>query len=323
MKIKIIGIIAIVLVLLGGTWMMKEKSFSKKWNHQIENMQAYILKGDMEIRKGQGYQNYEIEVYYQKENEQYKVVLNDPVLKQTQSIVRNKDGVYVMTPQLNQIFKFQGSWPNNTKKPYLIQTIDQILKEAEIKKENNQVIAKSEVTYEGHEQYKYQTMIFDQEARIKEVTITNEQQDVEMKLVIRECLWNPNLAKDTFEIPDSLDVKTSSIAQEQLPLYPMEVYDAKLSDIAYVDTIDGQKVMMTYEGEKSFTLVQSMVQPKETTQMVYMPGTLYEQYDFFGVEELFQFSAYYKGIEFRIYSEDLTTLEMVEVLNSVQGVGMK
>ena len=53
-------------------------------------------------------------------------------------IVRNKDGVFVMTPQLNQIFKFQGSWPNNTQKPYLIQTIDKLLKDANITKDKKE-----------------------------------------------------------------------------------------------------------------------------------------------------------------------------------------
>ena len=323
MKLKWIGVILVIAIMIGSVWMSKTPSFAKKWNQQMEQLETYVLKGKMELRKGQAYQNYDLEVYYQKKGEQYKVVLNDLTIKQSQSIIRNQDGVFVMTPQLNQIFKFQGSWPNNTKKPYLIQTMNDFIKEHEVTKEKDEYVLECEVNYPTHPQYKYQKMIFDQEARIKELIITNENQEHEVKISFHQCSFNPKLDQKTFAIPDSFDVKTSAMEQEQLPLYPMEVFGAKLDDISYVDTVDGQKIMMNYVGEKSFTLVQSVQQPTKTTQTVFMPGTLYEQYDLFGVEELFQFSAYYQGIEFKIYSEELTTQEMIEVINSVQGVAMK
>lgn len=323
MKMKAIGLTIIAIIMVVGIKVMKGSSFEKQWNNKIEQMTSYILKGDMELRKGQDYQKYDLEVYYQKEHDQYKVVLNDPNINQSQSIVRNQEGIYVMTPQLNQIFRFQGSWPNNTKKPYLIQTMNEILQNAKTRKEHHDVIAECDVQYPAHTQYKHQKMVFDESANIKELIITNENHEVEVKITFHQCEWNAKLAKDTFTIPEKFDVKTSAFPQEQLPLYPMEVFGAKLNDISYVDTVDGQKIMMNYEGEKSFTLVQSVKQPSETTQTVFMSGDLQERYDLFGVEELFQFSAFYRGIEFRIYSEDLTTLEMIEILNSVQGVTMK
>lgn len=323
MKLKIIIVIVILTIVGTCVWMGNRTSFAKKWNQHIEQLNAYCLKGRMELRKGQEYQDYDLEVYYQKENEQYKVILNDLTLNQSQSIVRNKDGVFVMTPQLNQIFKFQGSWPNNTQKPYLIQTIDKLLKDANITKDKKETIAECDVVYPSHKNYKHQKMIFDEQARIKSLVITNENNEKELQINFERCEWNPKLDQSTFKIPETFDVKTSAFPQEQLPLYPMEVFGAKLDDVSYVDTVDGQKVMMNYVGDKSFTLVQSAVIPSETTKMVFMPGALQEQYDLFGVEELFQFSAYYHGIEFRIYSEELTTSEMIKILNSVQGVGMK
>ena len=322
MKIKLLGLLSVLLIIVG-VWMMKRSNFEKKWDQQMQNMQSYILEGKMELKKGQEYQKYEIEVYYQKDGDCYKVVLNDPTLKQSQSIVRNEDGVFVMTPQLNQIFHFQGSWPNNTKKPYLIQTMNEILQEAKIQQQKNKMIAEGEIHDPSHPQYKYQKMIFDQEARVEEIMIYNENKEIEVKMIFERCDWNPKLEKDTFTIPEKLDVKTSAFPQEQLPLYPMEVFGSKLNDISYVETIEGEKIMMTYEGEKSFTLIQSVRTPSEQTQAVFMPGTLHDDYDLFGSEELFQFSAFHRGIEFHIYSQDLTTLEMIEILNSMQGVGMK
>lgn len=323
MKIKGIILSGLIAVMGIGYFVIKDPSFDEMWKKNIEQMTSYILKGEMELRKGMDYQKYDLEVYYQKENEQYKVVLNDPILKQSQSIVKNNEGVFVMTPQLNQIFKFQGSWPNNTKKTYLIQTMDELLKTAKTHKEDGMIIAESDVEYPAHKQYKHQKMIFDNQARIKQLEITNDENEIEVKIVFQQCEWNPKLEKNTFSIPDDFDVKTSVFPQEQLPLYPMEVFGAKLGDISYVDTVDGEKIMMNYEGEKSFTLVQSVKEPSENTEMVFMSGDLHENYDLFGVEDVFQFSAFYHGVEFKIYSEELSTAEMIEVLNSVQGVGMK
>lgn len=43
--------------------------------------------------------------------------------------MRNKDGVYVLTPSLNKSFKFQSEWPYNNSQAYLLQTILKDLKE--------------------------------------------------------------------------------------------------------------------------------------------------------------------------------------------------
>ena len=52
-------------------------------------------------------------------------------MNQKQEIIRNAEGVFVVTPTLNQIFKFQGNWPSNSLKPYLLQSMREIA--AEIK----------------------------------------------------------------------------------------------------------------------------------------------------------------------------------------------
>ena len=52
----------------------------------------------------------------------------DKSLNQEQIILKNKEGVFVVTPSLNQVFKFQGEWPMNSPKPYLLQTMMDVLK---------------------------------------------------------------------------------------------------------------------------------------------------------------------------------------------------
>ena len=38
-------------------------------------------------------------------------------------ILRNSEGIYVLTPSLNKSFKFQSEWPYNSSQTYLLQTL--------------------------------------------------------------------------------------------------------------------------------------------------------------------------------------------------------
>ncbi|WRK52332.1 hypothetical protein SD457_18260 [Coprobacillaceae bacterium CR2/5/TPMF4] len=70
----------------------------------------------MEMVENDELKSYLVNVSYLNEdkNEYYKVELYDKALNQSQIIIKNSDGVFVLTPTLNQIFKFQSEWPNNS-----------------------------------------------------------------------------------------------------------------------------------------------------------------------------------------------------------------
>ncbi len=38
-------------------------------------------------------------------------------------ILKNDDGVYVLTPALNKSFKFQSEWPENSSQAYLFESL--------------------------------------------------------------------------------------------------------------------------------------------------------------------------------------------------------
>ena len=81
----------------------------------MKDMDSYILQGNMEITKGEDVKAYALEVGYEKgEKDYFKVSLTDKELNQEQIILRNDAGVFVVTPSLNQVFKFEGDWPMNS-----------------------------------------------------------------------------------------------------------------------------------------------------------------------------------------------------------------
>ena len=108
MKSKIIAGVGIVVLAIALIFAMKPKSFDKQFEKKMSDMNSYILEGNMEIAKGEDVKTYAVEVGYKKADKDFfKVTLTDKELNQEQIILRNDAGVFVVTPSLNQIFKFE------------------------------------------------------------------------------------------------------------------------------------------------------------------------------------------------------------------------
>lgn len=65
---------------------------------QYDNLKAYELTGDLEIVNNDDVYNYDVKVIYQKKDKFY-VSLKNSSNNHEQIILKNEDGVYVLTPQ--------------------------------------------------------------------------------------------------------------------------------------------------------------------------------------------------------------------------------
>ena len=94
-----------------------------KLTSNLDDAKSYYATGVMEVdNNGQMYQ-YHVEVAYQQPN-YYKVTLKNETTNNEQIILKNDDGVYVLTPALNKQFKFQSDWPLSSSQVYLYQSLD-------------------------------------------------------------------------------------------------------------------------------------------------------------------------------------------------------
>ena len=77
----------------------------------------------------------------------YKVVFGK---ENEQIILKNKKGVYVITPNLNKEFKFDGSWPTNGSHAYLLDSISKDLNKdtsSKITVGENELVLESKVNH--------------------------------------------------------------------------------------------------------------------------------------------------------------------------------
>lgn len=328
MKVKIIAGVGIAVLAVALLFLFKPKSFPKVFAEKVDDMQAYLLQGTMEVSKGEDTRTYALEVGFQKgEPDLFRVSLTDKDLDQEQIILRNQDGVFVVTPSLNQIFKFEGDWPMNSPKPYLLQTIrDIVLQEkAEISKEKDGYLVSSPVSYPSCQSYDHEEIKFDKEQQLQWLQIYNEDDVAELKIVFSKVNYDAALKKDYFAAPTTLDKPTSAsvLQEEDLPLYPVQVFSSRLENVSVMHSGDETKHILEYSGEKSFTVIETKKQAQESTQTVIMPGEVVDVLDVFGVYDGSHLSAVYQDVEFSVYSQDLGPEEMLQIINSMQVAVMK
>lgn len=328
MKTKVIACIGIAVLLIALIFAIKPKSFDKTIDKKMSNMDAYILEGDMEVTKGEEIKTYAVEVGYKKaDKDLFKVSLTDKELNQEQVILRNDAGVYVITPSLNQIFKFEGDWPMNSPKPYLLQSIVDVVKQksATVKKEKDGYFVTSKVEYPNNKNFDHEEIMFNKDGNVQWLQIYNKDNNVELKIVFSKVNYDANIKDSYFKAPTTMERKASAsaISQEDLPLYPVMVHDAKLSNSNSIQMNGDVKHVLEYTGDNNFTVVEILKKSVEETQTVIMPGEMIDTLDVVGFYDGNHMSAICNGIEFTVFSEDLGPDEMMEVINSMQVAVMK
>jgi len=103
------------------------ESVVKDLDKFINNLDGYRGKGEMTLHSGQTPQTYQVDVSYSAPDK-YRIELTNANQDITQIVLRNDEGVFVLTPQQNKIFRFQSDWPQKQGQVYLYQTlVDSIL----------------------------------------------------------------------------------------------------------------------------------------------------------------------------------------------------
>lgn len=113
-----------VTVLLAGCGGKNADSIVKDLDKVMGKMESYQGSGTMILHTGQQPLEYEVEVWYQKP-QYYRIALTNAKRDITQIVLRNDEGVFVLTPQLNKSYRFQSDWPDNQGQVYLYQTLVQ------------------------------------------------------------------------------------------------------------------------------------------------------------------------------------------------------
>ena len=323
----------------------------------VENSKSYKLNGTMEISSGEEIFTYSIDTYFLKDDF-YKVILVNQTNNHEQIILKNTDGLYVVTPSLNKSFKFDSVWPENSSQAYLLQNLVNDIKNdssASLETTDNNYVIKSTVNYPNNEELEYQKIYFDKDMNINKVEVYNAEDVVKISVNFKSVDLKAKLSEDDFILDDLIDTEaaennndtdnntntneecTDETCKEEdasncegencdeqtnatldsiiYPLYiPTNTY---LSSSETVTTETGERVILTFSGDKNFVIVEETASASNEFEVIPVFGDPLMLNESVGALSSNSISWHAGNISYYLVSSDLSTTEMVSVAKSL------
>ncbi|RPF57091.1 LolA family protein [Aquisalibacillus elongatus] len=307
-------------------------------NKKVEDMQSFKATAEMEIETGEEPQKFDVQVWHKKDD-YYKVILeNELDEKGNQVILRNDEGVFVLTPSINKSYKFQNDWPKQHSQPYLLNSLVSDINndsDREFKSTENFYEFTVKTNYKGNQQLPTQKIYFHKKTHEPaHVRVLNSQNETMVKVDFTEFEMNAEMTEDEFDTERNLAEGTISVpTMSELEEQSMSVYyptnlpeGVEFTNEEVISFDGGERSILSYEGDKHFTLMQEMYNagfPTSVEVPVYAKGEMVDLGFTTGHLTNNTLEWQQDGMSFVLASDSLTVAEMVEVAKSVQTQAMK
>ncbi|WP_342506695.1 outer membrane lipoprotein carrier protein LolA [Sporosarcina sp. FSL K6-2383] len=333
MRSRIVALLlVVVMVLLAACGTPSKEDIAKKLSGKWNDTKGYELKATMEIKTGAEPRIYDVVVWYTKPAF-YRVNVSQAGSEDSQMIVRNEEGVFVVTPSLGKTYKFQSDWPAQNSQAYLIGALSD-----DIKTDKNATMTEKEKMYifETATRNNHKKVLPTQRIHVDKktllptyVSVLDENKEEKIRITFQQI----TLGKERKAADYAVDLDGTNIEKEQSPedgkktgfqtYYPTVDWEGTTLDEEQMETANGTRSFMTISGSKEFIIVQEPATLPDKKIAVSIEG---DPVDLgFAVAALTDNSIRWEsnGISFFIASETLTKDEMIEVALSMEAEGMK
>ena len=366
---KIFLCLILICLILTGCGKKDEKTVLKEFQDKVNNAESYYLSGNMELVNNEDVYTYKIAVSYEEEDH-YKIELTNIINDHKQVILRNEEGVYVVTPSLNKSFKFQSDWPYNNSQVYLLASLlDDISNDEERSFEvtDEGYIFTSTVNYPNNDKLVNQKVYFGKDYLPTKVEVMDKDGNVQIKMAFdkidlrtefNDTYFNLNSILNTEESknitnnnsentntgtdntntnantntntntntnnneaqePNSDEQnstkQTATIDDIIYPMYlPTNTY---LTNQERVNTEDGERLILTFTGDKSFVLVEETAIYSDTPEIIPTYGDVELIGSSLAVINDNSANWFDNGIEYYIVSDVMSSSELLQVVRSI------
>lgn len=316
------GLFILGCFLIVGCGKYGEKDILKDLSKKIEKTDGYHLTGELEIINNEDSYLYDVEVAYQK-SDNFRVSLKNKTNNHEQIILKNEEGVYVLTPSLNKSFKFQSEWPYNNSQSYLLQTILKDLQqdnERVFEEQNDNYIFTTKVNYSNNANLVKQKVIFDKDLNIKEVQVLNSNDQMQMKMTFASIDYKATYDNTYFTLKGNMSNVSTQTTSKTLDsiIYPMYIPEnTALTNQEKVATEDGERIILTFSGDHPFMIVQETAKAAEDLLTIPMYGEPYIVTGTVGAMSDSSITWVNNGVEFYVVSDVLNSNELLQVANSI------
>ena len=306
----------------------------KNLKDKINKLDSYQIEGLLEVTNNETTYKYDIDVAFEK-GEKYKVKLKNKTNDHEQIILKNNEGVYVLTPSLNKSFKFQSEWPYNNSGSYLYQALMNDIEnddKVEIKDTKDGYVIKTKVNYSNNKDLKTQNIYLDKNYNIKKVEVLDKNGIPKIKMNYNKVKHNKNFDKDYFKLSSSIDTKEikndsketkedKASAKTLDVAYPLYIpNNTKLTNQETVSNETGERTILTFNGDDSFTIIEEVAKKENNNQIINVNGDLEFITDVVGVIDDGMVSFDANGISYYAVSDTLNNEELLAVVNSISTI---
>ena len=322
---KIVIFSIFLLIIITGCSKNNEKGIIKDLKSKADKDSSYYLEGDLEIVNNDNVYNYKVEVSHKK-GDYYKVSLVNTSNDHEQIILKNTDGVYVITPSLNKSFKFQSDWPYSNSQIYLLEAIVNDIENDSnrvFSKENNGYKFSTTVNYPNNKTLVKQDILLNKRLNIENIKVYNDDDIPLMTMNFNKIDYSPTFKKDHFSLTSALNAsKTTELTKEVSVIddvvYPLFLpTGTKLVSEERIKKENGERVIMTFDGEKPFLLVEETVSVFDELTIVPTNGEPYLLQDTLGTLTNNSLTWTSGAMEYYLVSDVLSQQELVEIAQSI------
>ena len=330
-KVLLVLISCILLVGCG----KKESDVVADVETTINGLNNYHLVGDLTIANNEDKYDYTVDVTYLK-GDYYRVSLVNKANSHEQIILKNEEGVYVVTPSLNKSFKFQSEWPTNSSQSYILETI---LKDITDDQERN-IVSKddtfeitSKVNYPNNTDLKTQVVTIGKDNLPKKVVVKNSKGLDSITMVIKSIDTKTKYEKKYFALASNVkeniasdtnttgETKTTSKVEDIV--YPMYLPSGtKYSGEEVVTTSGSERVILTYTGVKPFILIEENAKSSKAHETTAVSGEVVQYGNVLGVMTETSLNWNENGREYYLIGDSLSKEELLQIASSTATVAV-
>ena len=332
---KIFLCIFLCLIFLTGCGKKSEGDVLKSYTSAVEKAKSYYLNGKMELVNNEDVYTYDISVSYEADDN-YKIELVNTVNNHEQVILRNSEGVYVVTPSLNKSFKFQSDWPYNNSQVYLLSSLlDDINNDEErvFETKDNEYVFTTRVNYPNSPKLEKQKIYFNANNLPTRVEVLDKDGNVEIKMVFNKIDLKADFNDTYFDLSSILDTEVKEEKNEEQQNTETETKEtATIDDIIYpmylptntylanqekVKVDNGERLILTFAGDSSFVLVEETVSITNSPEIIPTYGEVELIGASLAVINDNSANWFSNGIEYYVVSDTMDSSEILEVAKSI------
>lgn len=317
-------ILLIITFLTGCNKNVTEEDFIKT----ISNLDSYSLEGTMYSIFPTGEKESKVVVNYTKPS-LYYVEITNPNTNKTQMMIKNNEGVHIIIPSIKKTFRVESSWPLNSTYPYILESLskelinnDKVVKT----KENDKTIFEVPIQLFDDEYTELLKIILNKEGNLEEVLIYDKDQKLLTRFVVTKFEKNISINNDIYKVQETLSyIETTVIPDEfdraiSYPTYFLEgTY--KISEVIR-NLNDKTYAVISYGGSDYYTIIEQYVD-ENTILPTFYEGNLFLYGGTISVVADNYILFYDNGIEYKVASDTVSTLELIKVGESLTVVSEK